>query len=239
MLEADLSSLRQLRDKLQTALSGNWTTGDPRFYYAGSYAKHTMIRSSFDLDLVIYFPPTGRFSVKEIYELVEKRLNNRGYRTQRHNVAIRLPYQGGFHLDVVPGRAIDNTYQFANLYSPERDSTKRTSIKVHIDAVRSGGSQDVIKLVKLWRLRHQVGLGSFVIELAVARSLAGRERQALEDKVWEVLRFFQDEFRTANLIDPANSNNVVSDDVSTGVKQSVASAAATSRSKRSWQEIVW
>jgi len=85
-----------------------------------------MIRESFDLDIVTYFPPQDQFTVQAFYEAVEKRLKENKYTVERHNVALRLPYEGGFHIDVVPGRAIDNTYKYANLYSSERKTTKKT-----------------------------------------------------------------------------------------------------------------
>ncbi|MBU0596365.1 hypothetical protein KJ567_06750, partial [Candidatus Bipolaricaulota bacterium] len=46
------NALRSIRDELETVLRGKWKTGDPRFYYGGSFGKRTMIRESFDLDLV-------------------------------------------------------------------------------------------------------------------------------------------------------------------------------------------
>ncbi len=239
MLQSDIDTLHRLRNQLQTVLLGNWKVGNPRFYYAGSYAKKTMLRESFDLDLVVYFPPTDQFTVKAFYEGVESRLMTNKYKTQRHNVAIRLLYEGGFHIDVVPGRAVDNSFMYANLYSPEKDSTKRTSIKLHIDAVRSGGNQDVIKLTKLWRLRHQVNLGSFAIELVVAKSLTGKRIEPLADRFWEVLGFLRDDIGSTRLVDPANSNNIVSDDISSSDKLAIASFARLSRLERSWEKVVW
>ena len=233
------NTLRSIRDKLEQVLRGNWKTGDPRFYYGGSFGKRTMIRESFDLDLVVYFPQTDQFTVREFYEGVEKRLKDNGYVTQRHNVAIRLPYKDGFHVDVVPGRAMDSDYKYANLYASEQDTTKKTSIKIHIDFVRAGGHQDIIKLMKLWRLRHGVPIGSFVLELAIAQALYNSRSTTLEDRMLEVLEYLRDSYSSARLVDPANSNNVVSDDVPRADKTATQEAARRSRQQQSWSSIVW
>ncbi len=231
--------LRQIRDRLESVLRGNWNTGDPRFYYGGSFGKRTMIREAYDLDLVVYFPHDIQHSVRDFYIAVEQRLRTSQYKTVRHNVAIRLPYDGGFHVDVVPGRALANDYVYANLYASERDTTRQTSIKIHIQSIRDGGNQDIIKLMKVWRLRHQVPFGSFVLELAVAQALKGCRKTSLEDRMWDVLLYLRDKYSDARLVDPANSNNVVSDDIAPSEKYAVQSAAASSCQKKRWQEIVW
>jgi hypothetical protein len=236
--DPQVNSLRALRDELQGVLSGGWKTGDPNFYYGGSYAKHTMVKASYDLDLVLYFPPNSNFTVQVLYESVESRLKNRGYITDRHNVAIRLPYKGGIHVDVVPGRALDDTYLYANLFASDSSKTKQTSIKKHIDLVRkNGGYQEVIKLLKLWKIKHGLRLPTFALELATEKALAGN-RGDLENRFWTMLLYLRDFFKTARLVDPANSANIVSDELSSAVKDSVSIAASMSCSKKTWQEII-
>lgn len=235
----EIDVLRNCRDRIETDLRGNWNTGDPRFYYGGSFAKNTMIKAAYDLDIVVYFPSSANYSLKSIYEGVEQRLQQKGYKTKRTNVAVRLPYDNGFNIDVVPGRAIDTTYIDANLYSTEKDSQKKTSIKKHIDLVRkNGGYQEVIKLLKLWRQRNGLSIGSFPLELATSNALAGN-RGDLENRFWTALQYLKDNFTTARLVDPANSANVVSDDLSYSTKQAVTYAAQVSCSKQSWNQIVW
>ncbi|MDQ3624878.1 MAG: hypothetical protein M3463_20760 [Verrucomicrobiota bacterium] len=229
---------RTNRERIEGVLTGNWATGNPRFYYGGSFIKRTMISADYDLDLVVYFAPTDRFTVRQFYESVEQRLKQYGYIAHRHNVAIRLPYEG-FHIDVVPGRAIDNTYRYANLYASERNTTKQTSLKVHIDLVRDGENHDAIKILKLWRRCHGVPLRSFVLELAIREALFNHRDTDLGDRVWKFLGWLHTSFAGARLVDPANSNNVISDDISAGDKQAIVAAAARSRAQQNWQQIVW
>jgi hypothetical protein len=60
----EVATLRATRDAIQTQLSD--LSGSPRFYYAGSYAKGTMIRADYDLDIVTYWPPDCGFSVRNL-----------------------------------------------------------------------------------------------------------------------------------------------------------------------------
>jgi hypothetical protein len=106
-------------------------------YYGGSFGKKTLIAAHFDLDLVIYFPAGDP---KELYAAVERRLRAAGHAPSRHNVALRLAYTRGLHVDVVPGRALDETYSYADLYANERDTTRRTSLKAHTRKWRIGNS---------------------------------------------------------------------------------------------------
>ena len=44
---------RANRESVEAVLTGNWVTGNPRFYYGGSFIKRTMISEAYDLDLVL------------------------------------------------------------------------------------------------------------------------------------------------------------------------------------------
>ncbi len=113
--ENELNQLRSLREEIEGVLRDTFGS-EPRFYYAGSYGKKTMIKEAYDLDIVMYFPSTVNYSVKDIYISVLRTLVNKKYPVHPKTVAIRIPSQGGFHIDVVPGKAQDVTYYYATLY---------------------------------------------------------------------------------------------------------------------------
>ena len=60
--------LRAWRARVEKRL-GN-LSGNPRFYYAGSFGKKTIIRERFDLDIVIYWPSDHSRTLKEIFKSV-------------------------------------------------------------------------------------------------------------------------------------------------------------------------
>jgi hypothetical protein len=213
-------------------------TGErPRFYYGGSFGKKTMIAAQFDLDVVLYFPAGTADGPHALYAAVERRLRAAGHAVARHNVALRLRYTPGWHIDVVPGRALDDTYEYADLYASEAGVPRRTSLKRHIALARNG-DREIIRLLKLWRWRNAVPAGSFVLELAAARALGGRTGGTLEERFGTVLRFLADSFVRTPLADPANPHNIVTDDLDWGRKTAIADAAAKAAGAP-WTQVVW
>jgi tRNA nucleotidyltransferase (CCA-adding enzyme) len=74
MRTEDMNTLQRLRGQIEDALRSVFGSS-PRFYYGGSYGKDTLIRESFDLDIVMYFPSTetrtiGAFIVQFIKPLL-------------------------------------------------------------------------------------------------------------------------------------------------------------------------
>ncbi len=163
------STMRTTRDEIEKNLR-KVIGSTPRIYYAGSYGKNTMLDVYHDLDIVVYYPSSSTKTLKEIYWEVYNTLNGT-YWVQQKDVAIRLPYKSGFVVDVVPGRALDDTFRYANLFRSETDSRLQTSIKVHIETVQQSNLRGTMRLMKLWNVRHNLGLRSFFVELLVARVL--------------------------------------------------------------------
>jgi hypothetical protein len=224
------SAVRVRRSAIEDILRG---AAPARIYYGGSFAKHTAIAASFDLDIVIYFA-AGR--PKDLYESVESRLRAAGHSVIRHNVALRLQYTPGWHVDVVPGRAHDDSFEYADLWANDRATTRQTSLKRHIELARSG-DREVIRLLKLWRARHVVPVGAFVLELAAARALRDATHLALEARFRRVLELLS-RLETIRLVDPANTANVVTDDLEWARKKLVAESAVRALDGP-WERVVW
>jgi len=233
-----IEMLQNLRNEIEGKLRSTFGSA-PRFYYGGSYGKNTMIRESFDLDIVIYFPNSEARTCKALYTRVEESLVNTGFIVKRKNVALRLPYEGGFYIDIVPGKAQDSSYLYATLYLSEVDSTRQTSIKKHIDSVRKSNIREIVKLMKLWRLRNSLEWSSFALEQTVIRALVGSRTLAdFGDSVWKVLGFMaSQQMLTVRLDDPANTNNII--DIPLPLRVSIRAFATQSLAKSNWQEIIW
>lgn len=238
MTTATLDSMRSTRETIEQKLRGVYGSG-ARIYYAGSYAKGTMISAYHDLDIVLYFPSTTTDTLKSLYWGVHNTLASAGLKVQQKNVAIRLPYRNGFYVDVVPGRAQDSTFYNASLYKSETDTWFQTSIKAHIDAVKNSGVRDVIKLVKLWNVRHNLHVRSIAMELLTIRALTGYSGGGLDNRLLHVLTFIRDNIASIRLVDPANSNNIISDLIPAGTKSTIRNQAASSLTQRMWRHIVW
>lgn len=231
---AEDTALKTLRAEIEAVLRAQYGNA-PRIYYAGSYGKKTLIKENYDLDILIYFPPETSASLKEIYFSVLNTLTASNYIAQKKNVALRLPYQGGFSIDVVPGKSQDNTYYWATLYKSETDSTQQTSIKKHIDFIKS--VRNTIKLMKVWRLRQSLDWKTFAMEITVARALSGLNKGNYETNLVNVFKYVRDNIQTMKIVDPANTNNEIY--ISSTDRLLLQDAAKDAIAATYWSDIIW
>jgi hypothetical protein len=232
----ELNGLRTLREQIEGQLAV--LEGGPRFYYGGSYGKRTMIRQLYDLDLVIYWPNTATYTIEGIYDAVGQVLRKHWKFVNSKTVAWELPFDGGFHIDVVPGRAIEANYYEANLHRTDTGTTLKTSLKKHIDTVRRSGRVDAIRLMKLWRVRKGVPFRkSFALELMTIEGCKGKAVDDLAGQLLGAFAYIRDNIRSCNLIDPANSNNSLTDDLDTSARAAIQSAAKAAMDAQSWSQV--
>jgi hypothetical protein len=79
----------------------------------------------------------------------------------------------------------------------------------------------------------------FYLELTVINALPlGFSPGALSGNVWKVLEYLRDKFPNARVVDPANTNNVISDDLTVTEKAKVRAAATKALGAKIWEEIV-
>jgi hypothetical protein len=235
--EGELSALRKLRETIEAQLRSGLGKLE-RVYYAGSFAKGTMIREHYDLDIVLYWGNDCGFTLEGIYNGVGKVLNEHWKVVKPKTVSWELPFEGGFHIDVVPGRALDGTFKYANLYRRDTKSSLQTSIKVHIDTVRDSGRRDAIRLIKLWRKRRGLPLiKSLALELLTINACSGKPSSDLAKQVWATFEYLRDNITTVRLVDPANSNNIISDQISSQDKQAIKQAAINALAAKTWEAI--
>ncbi len=235
LTDREIQNLRNQRDIIQGQLSV--LQGNPRFYYAGSYAKGTMIRQKYDLDIVMYWPSSVTYTLKGIFDAVGKTLRSNHQYVNQKTVAWELPFRGDFHIDVVPGKAQDATYYDATLYKSDVGSTLQTSLKTHIDAVKNSGRQDVIRLMKLWKVRRRVPFKSFVLELMTIQGCRGTSLSELERPLVNALVYVRDNILAARVVDPANSNNIISESITAAEKQAIQQLARAAIDAKTWSEV--
>ncbi|MBB4637492.1 nucleotidyltransferase [Longimicrobium terrae] len=236
LTEQELQRVQSIRDALHKHLAETLPAG-VRIYYGGSYAKGTMIRDHYDLDIVVYFPPEPRTPLDRIFGAVHQALVAGRLEVHPQTVALRIPVTSSFHVDVVPGRAHDASFRYATLYrNLQPPSTLQTSLKVHIEAVRTARLAPCIRLLKLWRLRHGVPLKTFALEILAARALEGKPRDDHAVAMIETLRFIAAQVNSVLLQDPANTNNRL--DLTREDRSAAARAATMSLAASRWDEIL-
>ncbi len=228
----ELAQLQKHREEVEAILRKNFGEG-PTIRYGGSKAKGTMIRESYDLDIACYFPhddTSAGETLKEIYDNVHAALTAAGYVVEPKGSALRIRNAGGvdFHIDVVPGRFVDDKEADANLHRSTGDKDwLKTNLDVHIAHVRDSGVTDAIMLLKLWRARQSLHVKGFVFDLSIIDALAGKSDEPLPEQLEHVLATFRDDIDSLKVEDPANPvGNDLSEDFDDSVKSVLADAAA-------------
>jgi hypothetical protein len=97
-----------------------------------------------------------------------------------------------------------------------------------------------IRALKIWRLCHNLDFPSFYLELTVIDALWGKPKGSnLAANVSTCLDYIRDNLETACVIDPANTNNVISDDLTAAEKKKIAGQAGKSRREPYWNQVLW
>jgi hypothetical protein len=204
---------------------------------SGSFAKGTANMSGTDIDLFISLSSQTSETLKDIYSKLFNYMNSNGYNAKRQNVSINVRVNG-YDVDLVPAKRQDSYSDDHSLYRRRADTWTKTNVSKHIAYVSGSGRTSEIRIVKLWRDQNRLDFPSFYLELSVIAALSGRFLYRLSDNVWETFKYLRDSFSTARLVDPANTNNVVSDDLTTVEKGRVKASAVQALKATDWNQIV-
>ncbi|MET3780833.1 hypothetical protein ABIC32_001478 [Brevundimonas sp. 1080] len=205
---------------------------------SGSFAKGTANRSGTDIDLFISVSPDIGETLRQVYDKLERALQNAGYVTRRQNVSINITV-GGQSVDLVPAKRQNLFMEDHSLYRRKADSWTKTNVATHAQLVSTSGRTEEIRILKLWRDQLGLDWSSFYLELTVLRALSyGSAYGDLAANVSRVFDFLRDNFVDARIVDPANTNNLVSDDLTQAGKQRVSTAGGRARAIQYWRDIV-
>ena len=231
----ELKALQTHRSDVEKLIRDNFKNTALTIRYAGSKAKGTMNKESYDLDIVSYVASgdnTAGETLENIYENHKKALGKK-YIVEPKGSALRIkgcdPVNLGvdFHIDVVPGRFTDDTKTDAYLYQSGGDKTRlKTNLDVHLDHVRNSGVIDAIRIAKLWRVRNGLPVRTFVLELAVIKLLKDQKTKCLSAQMEHFWTELRDNSANLCIEDPANPNgNDLSKCLDDNLKSQLASAA--------------
>lgn len=204
---------------------------------SGSFMKGTANRSGTDIDLFISLSGQTTETLKEIYDKLFSTLTANGYSPKRQNVSINVQ-ANGYSVDLVPGKRQGTFGDDHSLYRRRADTWTKTNVVAHISHVIRGDRLSETRILKLWRNQRQIELPSFYLELAVMAALPRQYPETLSGNVWRAFQYLRDRFATARIVDPANTNNIISDDLTTGEKGKIKAAAERALSAPNWSQIV-
>ena len=205
---------------------------------SGSRAKGTAIDLSTDLDLFISLTSNTTNSLKEIYDSLYNWVTRKGITARKQNVSIGITY-GGQKIDLVPAKRQGQYGNDHSLYRSKADTWTKTNIDTHISRVNNSGRRNEIIALKVWRENHRLEFPSIYLETLAIDALSGRHSSDTASNFLYLLRYIGDNIGSLRVVDPANSNNILSDDLTAGEKRILSTQAQESLTEQYWKQIIW
>lgn len=247
-VETILAKYAVLRGPTSPAEQLGGTVGEPlrtwagqqlnALQYSGSYAKETGVHGISDVDVFVSLKSDTKETLKELYEMLVLLAQRNGWSPRRQNVSVGVTVNGT-RGDLVPGKVQADYHNYHSLYLRKRDSWTQTNVALHVDTVRGSGRLKEIRAIKIWRMLHGFDFPSLYLELFAIDALSGRSRSTLAENVLYVLRTVGSSLASRRVVDPANTNNILSDDLTQAEKQRIAAQAAQSAREQSWGRIIY
>lgn len=218
------------------------------FFIAGSSAKGVAIKGKSDVDLFISVKSFCPDSLDSIYFSLYKMLTilgrQKGFSVRQQNVSLGIKgLTDGYRqldIDIVPARQQAPNSNIHSLYKSKQNTWTQTNVKGQINLIRNSGRQDFIKLIKIWRDCHQLDFPSMNIELSVLKALQGNSLSLELDAGFRlVMNYLSNSFLTDNLVDPFNSANIVSNDMTQNEKQRIVMQAQKFFVASDWGQVIW
>lgn len=233
--EFQMSLIRQKRDEIESYLRLEFWNKVENFYYSWSIARWTAISEKFDVDLCVYFSYDSFETLQNMYDSVKNILNKK-YVIKEQRVSIWLP---SMNIDVVPWRKINSEWVI-NLWDNKNKTRKQTNIVLHKKYISDNWDKDVIKLLKLWKIRHNIDIKSFALEILSIRALASFSGTWLWNKLRHIWNHINNtDIYSMQIIDPANANNNIMDSVDDFSKSYLKERAKTALNTQYWENIIW
>ena len=183
--------------------------------------------------------------LKNEYTKEDDDISKDNVRKQKVSIGMKFNIDGEeFDMDVVPGRERPNNNDYndsntdlslhinpSNRSKKEEDEGKtriKTNIKTHVGLLNGADrthERKVTKLLKVWKTERKSKNGgklikSFMMELYTKEAFDNTDDipSGLWEKTKLVMNHIIDNIETSNLVDPANSSNIVSDSMSDTAK---------------------
>ncbi|HIJ90068.1 MAG: hypothetical protein OEV89_04810 [Desulfobulbaceae bacterium] len=206
--------------------------------YSGSYAKQTAVHGVTDADLFISLKPEMPGSLQKIYDELFTLAALHGWNPRRQNVSIGVSING-INLDLIPGRAQTGDESYHDLYWLKTESSRQTNVNLHVETVAQSHRLREIQAIKIWRHIHQLDWPSLYVEIFVINALTGRNTDSLSHNVLHALDMIGERLETTSIIDPANLDNALSNDLTPEEKKTIADQAKKSAAEQHWEDIIW
>jgi len=242
-LTAYSSLLSQLKRTLQTWASSCYVD----ILNSGSRAKGTAISLASDVDYLVSLTNgcnDNNGGLKGCYDSLFTKLNNSYSNVRKQNVSVRINLSG-LEIDVTPARKQNGNSNYHNLYVSKSGTWTQTNIQKHIADISQSGRTNEIKIFKIWRELHQIDFPSIYLEYLLVNNILlnkSKDINNLENNIWHILNELsktQGNPLFARIIDSANTNNILSDLLTTFEKNKIISQSRIAIRQTNWKQIIW
>jgi hypothetical protein len=202
---------------------------------SGAYAKNTAINLCSHVDVLVVLNPIPGAEIKSLFWRLFEFLTDQNLKASTREVSVRVPCKK-LQVDVIPSYREGRSGNI--LFNKRSGEAVQTDVAQHIHLVGNSGRQQEICAIKIWRERNGLEFPSFLLELATLRALENERFGQLAENIHCVLRYLGSKFEQAVICDPANSDNIVSKDLSEKAKKSIAKAARDAMYQENWEKIL-
>jgi predicted nucleotidyltransferase len=205
---------------------------------SGSHAKGTAVAGGSDLDIFISLRSGTANTLGDIYWSLYQLSLNHGWSPRPQTVSIGLNLDG-VKIDLVPARLYPKVRNWHSLYNSKTESWMQTNVAEQVRTVARSGRVDEIRALKIWRNLRSLNFHSFYLELTVINALRNLSTRLLSENVKTALEYVAYELPRRRVVDPANSNNIISNDLEAEGKEILSAAAHESLQYTYWEEVIW
>ncbi|MGF1482357.1 MAG: hypothetical protein ACFB4I_23240 [Cyanophyceae cyanobacterium] len=176
-------------------------------------------------------------NLRDLYNNVFDELQAAGYLPRKQNVSVGIKVNS-YDVDIIPAKRQSQHGNDHILYRRKANTWTKTNISLHISLVRNSNRTNEIRLIKLWRDQKGINFPSFYLELVTIKVLSHASCSNIADNVLKVFSYLKNYFVDSYFVDPANSNNVISDDISISEKNTIVREARKALSANNWNQII-
>ena len=204
---------------------------------SGAYAKNTAVSLSSDIDVLVTLKPVPNMEMKQVFWNLFEFLTDHDCKPHTRNVSIQLKSRG-LRVDLIPAyREPDASGNI--LFNKKTGHAVKTDVAQHVHLMSNSGRQQEICALKIWRERNSLDFPSLYLELTALHALEAQRFGQVAENVLTTLRYLAHRVTQAVVRDPANSSNIVSDDIPSSTKQAIAQAATDALYDENWKKILW
>ena len=213
---------------------------------SGSRAKGTAISLASDVDYMISLTSgcnENNGGLKSIFDSLYSKLNGTYSNVRKQNVSVRINLNG-LEIDITPARKQQGNTNDHWIYLSKTGSRQQTNIQKHIADISNSGRTNEIKILKIWRELNKLDFPSVYLEYLIVNNILlyyPKTADSFASNAWHVFTELAKDTNNplfARVVDPANSNNILSDLLTATEKNKIIAQAKVAARQQYWANVV-